>query len=108
MKDVNNLLDIPELEHHIDKDFDLVGFIKGDSTQLWEFEQAMEKFITIEIISDEDTILSCTSLADLINQKNIGYFQIAYYPEYNCGYDMTIAQDVYCYRPLISQDEKVY
>ena len=106
MKDVERIEDIPNIEYHIDKLFSLKAYVKGDNTQIWHYEYACEPFITLEIISDEDTFLTMTKLSDLITQPNIGYLTISYYLEHECGYDNERPQETYSYRPHVKNELK--
>lgn len=105
MKDVKNILDIPNIEDYLEVDFHLKIYEVGDKTIIygsdWGFDG--EHTIEIEMISNETLIEGYLDLAEMIaHYDDIGFFQFVIYNQ-----DDDIVQ-AHMYRPHIKESEKQY
>lgn len=102
VKDVKNIVDIPNIENYLDEFFNLVLYERGDRTTIYKKRLENNHTLTIEMITPDSLIIGSIELAELITDYEIGYFQ---FTEHN---DLGIPINCYVYRPKIKDSEKNY
>ncbi len=100
--DVDKILDIPGIEDHLDKQFDLVFYEKGDNYQFYNCKISEKKYIHIHLASEESLIHGQDLLAEIISQPKIDFL------EYGIGPEDGKCKDSYWFRPLVDKINKVY
>jgi len=103
MRDVKEVADIPNIEHHLDKKFILTLYEVGDNLQIYKHQLNPEFFFNLEIHCKERLIEGKAKLVDLITQDGIEYLQFSLINNNSCE-----VVDSFCYRPLVEDTDKDY
>lgn len=102
IKDVNEILDIPDIENYLRTVFILELYETKDRTIIYSCKLPNNHEIVIDIGSEETLIMGCLDLAEIIVHYDIWYF---HWTELN---DLDEVISSYHYRPLVNDSDKEY
>ena len=117
-KDVNNILDIPEIEKHLESIFTLNVYDTSDNLLIYSHQLGDNLHIDISLMVNNTPYLvgGEKKLSDIILIEDIGYFEFniwignkVWCSEYGCymSYDDDVLQS-YCFRPFVTKEDKTY
>lgn len=103
--DVKNIMDIPEIEDYLSKEFTLDCYDSEDNIQCYTYPLTETTAINLEIISDEPLICGIQELAEILTQEPIYYVGWA-----TCIEAGEIAEilTMYHYRPMMDNKDKTF
>lgn len=77
MIEVKEIQDIPDIEKHLDKEFILELYDKGDNIQIYEYKINSIFYLSVEICSKEKVLECKAKLIDLITQDDIKFLRFS-------------------------------
>jgi len=77
MIEVKEIHDIPHIEKHLEKEFILELYEKGENLQIYHHKLNSGFFLSVEISSDEKLIEGKDKLINLILQDDIDFFRFS-------------------------------
>lgn len=105
MKDVKEIHDIPQIENHMDKEFKLVLYERGDNIQIYKHKLNSGFYFYLEVVSEEKLIEGKDKLINIITQDDIGFLEFSLIED---ATGMSVCDSSWCYRPLVDEKDKNY